>query len=132
MAEYTGYLRLCRYCDAVWNELHGEESELCLCRIKLAKKELRLIDKSNPQHHMPKKRGKLRTIHKRYKGICFYCKEKTMFDVFDKNPTLDHYMPKSKGGSNKNENLVLSCRKCNSAKADLMPEEFLTTTILTP
>lgn len=32
--------------------------------------------------------------------------------------TLDHVLPKSKGGSNRKRNLVYSCRACNAAKGD--------------
>ena len=35
--------------------------------------------------------------------------------------TIDHYIPKSKGGSNALENLRISCRECNLSKADQMP-----------
>jgi 5-methylcytosine-specific restriction endonuclease McrA len=37
--------------------------------------------------------------------------------------TLDHVMPRSRGGNSSWENLVASCRKCNNRKGDRLPEE---------
>ena len=37
--------------------------------------------------------------------------------------TLDHVVPKSRGGKNAWENLVACCGKCNHRKADRTPEE---------
>lgn len=45
---------------------------------------------------------------------CFYCKVK----LFRKEATVDHVIPKSKGGLNKPENYVIACKKCNDDKGD--------------
>lgn len=50
-------------------------------------------------------------IYRRDGYSCMYCND-------DKNLTLDHVYPKSKGGSNDWENLVTCCKKCNSKKQD--------------
>ena len=63
-----------------------------------------------------------------YGGRCFYCgieiyvanlgpRSDSMFNV-------DHKIPKSRGGTNKKDNLVCSCRKCNYSKGTLTVEEF--------
>ena len=39
--------------------------------------------------------------------------------------TIDHVVPKSKGGSNGNENLVAACASCNRKKGGRPIEEFL-------
>ncbi|MFN7929969.1 MAG: HNH endonuclease [Blastocatellia bacterium] len=50
---------------------------------------------------------------------CQYCGLKgTAFDL-----TLDHIMPKSKGGRTIAENLVAACTPCNNRKADRTPDE---------
>ncbi len=50
---------------------------------------------------------------------CQYCgKRGSAFDL-----TLDHIMPKSRGGRTVAENLVSSCRVCNNRKGDRTPEE---------
>ena len=52
---------------------------------------------------------------------CFYCKNELAII----SSTLDHYYPKSLGGSNKIENLVLSCIKCNQSKGNKILSEAL-------
>lgn len=37
---------------------------------------------------------------------------------------IDHVVPLSRGGSNWPSNLALSCKRCNRAKRDLMPEDW--------
>ncbi len=71
-----------------------------------------------------------RYIHLPYKGVvltrqnvfkrdglaCQYCG--TM-----KNLTLDHVIPRSKGGKSSWLNLVTACRHCNAKKGDRTPEQ---------
>ncbi|MEI6428752.1 MAG: HNH endonuclease [Pseudanabaena sp. ELA607] len=50
---------------------------------------------------------------------CWWGTHCSSSDVFTLDElTLDHLMPKSKGGSNNPENLRLACRKCNSSRGD--------------
>jgi 5-methylcytosine-specific restriction endonuclease McrA len=50
---------------------------------------------------------------------CQYCGRRgTAFDL-----TLDHILPKSRGGRTVAENLVASCKPCNNRKGDRTPEE---------
>jgi 5-methylcytosine-specific restriction endonuclease McrA len=50
---------------------------------------------------------------------CQYCGRRgTAFDL-----TLDHILPKSRGGRTAAENLVASCKRCNNRKGDRTPEE---------
>lgn len=37
--------------------------------------------------------------------------------------TLDHVVPRSRGGAGSWENLVAACRRCNNRKGDRLPEE---------
>ena len=56
---------------------------------------------------------KRREIFERDKWICQYCGE----EVNQQNATLDHYVPKSKGGNNSKENLKTCCLLCNGIKS---------------
>lgn len=38
--------------------------------------------------------------------------------------TLDHVIPRSRGGSNKPNNITTACNSCNSQKGDKTPEEW--------
>jgi len=50
---------------------------------------------------------------------CQYCGVKgTVFDL-----TLDHILPRSRGGRTLAENLVAACRECNNRKGDRTPDE---------
>lgn len=54
---------------------------------------------------------------------CFYCdKEVSSFEV-------EHMLPKAKGGSNRIDNLTLSCHSCNQKKGTLTAEEFIKQTL---
>jgi len=48
------------------------------------------------------------------KHECFYCGD----SLNDWTRTVDHIIPKSKGGILSNDNKVWSCKRCNSFKAD--------------
>jgi 5-methylcytosine-specific restriction endonuclease McrA len=37
--------------------------------------------------------------------------------------TLDHVLPKSRGGKTSWQNLVTACKKCNGYKGDHLPQE---------
>ena len=58
-------------------------------------------------------------IEIRDNNTCQYCGKK----LSRHNKTIDHVIPKSKGGQNTWENVVLCCRKCNRKKGDKTPEE---------
>ncbi|NEQ74969.1 MAG: HNH endonuclease [Okeania sp. SIO2C9] len=55
----------------------------------------------------------------KFNRTCVYCGTKEA--VFN----LDHFHPKSRGGSDKVSNLVLSCVQCNQNKRARLPTEFL-------
>ncbi|MCC5908179.1 MAG: HNH endonuclease [Balneolaceae bacterium] len=57
-----------------------------------------------------------RNIMKRDRSTCQYCG--TRSDL-----TLDHVLPKSRGGADSWENLVTACNTCNVKKGNRTPEE---------
>ena len=60
-----------------------------------------------------------KNIIKRDDGICQYCACK----LNSKNSTVDHVLPKSRGGINSWTNLVASCHPCNLRKGNRTPSE---------
>lgn len=56
-------------------------------------------------------------IFQRDGNRCVYC-------GLSADLTLDHVIPKSRGGSHEPENLVTACRPCNSSKGARTPEEW--------
>ena len=64
--------------------------------------------------HLSKQSAKRQFRHDiRYSwgGMCCYCREK-------KATSLDHVVPRSKGGSNLRSNLVPACRSCQESKGN--------------
>lgn len=53
-------------------------------------------------------------VYKKTPGVCWYCG----YDINHKNRTIDHVIPRSKGGGDEYENLVPACSDCNRLKGD--------------
>ena len=51
--------------------------------------------------------------------ICQYCNKQFL----EKDLSVDHMLPKSRGGERTWTNLVTACKKCNQKKANRTPEE---------
>lgn len=58
-------------------------------------------------------------VYKRDNYTCVYCGSNVR-----KFLTLDHVVPRSKGGQDSWENLVTACKRCNNEKSDLTLEEY--------
>ncbi len=53
---------------------------------------------------------------------CAYCGKKFgLNEIFGYNAEIDHIIPRSKGGTNRQFNLALVCRECNQKKTNLTP-----------
>jgi 5-methylcytosine-specific restriction endonuclease McrA len=76
------------------------------------------IIRLNEYVHVPYKGVMLsrQNIFKRDNHQCQYCGSRT-------DLTLDHVIPRSRGGVTSWENLVTACKHCNSRKGDYTPEE---------
>ncbi len=55
-------------------------------------------------------------IYKRDGNACVYCNSTDRL-------TLDHVLPRSRGGRDSWDNLVTACQRCNTEKGDRTPEE---------
>lgn len=65
------------------------------------------------------KQDKIILIKRRDGHNCFLCKE----PFVGEQPTIDHWIPRSAGGSDDVSNLRLSHKKCNILKGDIIPNE---------
>ena len=70
---------------------------------------------------LPSYRTHKHTLYGRQEGTCAGCR--VMFPF--RNMTVDHVVPRSKGGSNHLDNLQLLCAACNSMKGARSQEEFI-------
>lgn len=53
-------------------------------------------------------------------GVCWLCKRA----MFESEITVDHIIPKARGGSGERENLMAAHGRCNSYRGDIAIEEF--------
>jgi len=60
-----------------------------------------------------------RNISRRDRHACQYCGEQRAL----RDLTIDHVVPRSRGGRSTWENCVVACVSCNSRKANRLPEE---------
>ena len=67
-------------------------------------------------------------IFERDQNICQYCNKY----FSGKELTLDHVLPKSRGGSNAWSNLVAACKNCNQKKGDKTLREADMTLLIKP
>lgn len=57
---------------------------------------------------------------------CAYCGARFNSEIPALNFSLDHFVPKTMGGSNDITNLLPCCLKCNGSKAGHLPDEWYT------
>lgn len=58
-------------------------------------------------------------------GRCHYCGCSLLDDGNeDMSPTIDHVVPRSRGGRNHKANKRIACKKCNNEKGDMTVAEY--------
>ncbi|MCY4069023.1 MAG: HNH endonuclease [Acidimicrobiaceae bacterium] len=63
----------------------------------------------------PRRSPNRRAIFARDRDSCQYCGARA--------ETMDHVLPRSRGGQHTWENVVAACRRCNASKRDRLPSE---------
>lgn len=76
---------------------------------------IRLVTYVRVPHDRHARRITRRAVFARDHWSCQYCGSKTTL-------TIDHVVPRSKGGASDWENIVASCAPCNRRKGDLLPD----------
>ena len=79
------------------------------------------IPRRADQGLLPNYRTHKHTLFGRQEGVCAGCE--VMFPF--RNMTIDHIVPRSKGGADHLDNLQLLCGACNSVKGDRSQPEFI-------
>ena len=72
--------------------------------------------------YVPHRRSKSpckKNVYRRDENRCQYCACHLNY----KNASIDHVMPRSRGGDNSWTNIVSSCKTCNRRKGNRTPEE---------
>jgi 5-methylcytosine-specific restriction endonuclease McrA len=71
-------------------------------------------------------RGMKRKVLAKTSGRCWYCGVMLAqhYPLKPTSETLDHLIPKCRGGTNDVANLVPTCRRCNLAKDSMTLEEY--------
>lgn len=70
---------------------------------------------------------RVRALCVKQAGRCFYCQLTMDFSLAQPHPrapTRDHLTPRSRGGKNTRDNVVLACYLCNHQKGDMTLDEF--------
>ena len=60
------------------------------------------------------------SIFESWEWKCAYCDK----EVDTKSATIDHIIPKFKGGHNVKSNMICSCSKCNRSKGSVLLEDW--------
>jgi hypothetical protein len=71
-----------------------------------------------------------RELHKRQKGKCYYCHREmllnqSLYDHPKRACTVDHKVPRARGGARGGDNIVGACGECNTLKGCLTDREFM-------
>jgi len=103
-----------------WASLRVAEEEPCVRTVSLRLKipEVVLL---NDYDSFPRRRVTFsrRNIYRRDRYTCQYCGSKPALEDL----SVDHLIPRSRGGNSTWTNCVLSCLKCNRRKGDRTAEE---------
>ena len=91
-------------------ELHSESSTLARPVV------IRLVSYVKVPRDAHRRKITRRAVFARDSWTCQYCGSRS-------NLTVDHVIPRSKGGSSSWENIVASCAPCNRRKGDLLPRQ---------
>ena len=112
------------YTWSQWLELIPKPNEPCIRTPKLRIKIPEVI-KLSKYHLIPHSSSKLtrKSLYKRDNFTCMYCGKCSPENISVENLTIDHVIPKSRGGLTRWDNVVIACGTCNQIKGDKFLED---------
>lgn len=121
--EIAAEVRHCARCNNPYNSPHVQRihcSDLC--------REMDRMDRGIGLYHGWISQAERNMLYQRDSYVCWICHKvcDTTVDAQRHNdaPTLDHLVPRSKGGTHEHGNLRTACRGCNSRRGDRDAHEF--------
>jgi 5-methylcytosine-specific restriction endonuclease McrA len=69
-------------------------------------------------------RARRLAIYMRDNFTCMYCGLNLLHSNNPHDVTLDHLVPRSRGGNNRTTNLITACRSCNSSRQAMSWRKF--------
>lgn len=102
-----------------WADIEPKQGQLSIrtSRLSLLAPEVILLTSHTKTHN--KIMFTRRNVIRRDKQICQYCGKHILYSDL----TIDHILPRSRGGKSSWDNCVASCFTCNSNKDNMTPEE---------
>ncbi len=99
-------------------EVRVDEPHVCSVDARIPIPEVVVLQRFNS---VPRQRVAFsrRNLTRRDRNLCQYCGRRPR----DSELSIDHVLPRSRGGSTSWENCVLACAPCNRRKADRLPRE---------
>lgn len=73
------------------------------------------------KRHQEWKKKRKKDLGARQNWLCFYCRRQLSKATL----TIDHIIPKSKGGGNHIDNMVGACFPCNNQRGNMDAGQFL-------
>lgn len=121
--EIAAELRSCARCDGPYNSPYIQRAHCSdLCR------ELDRKDRGVDLYHGWISQAERTMLYERDNYTCWMCNKVCDTDVDPQKhgdaPTLDHLVPRSRGGTHEHSNLRTACRDCNSRRGDRDASEF--------
>lgn len=107
-----GQIDICSKDGCSWFKVFGYRCEDRHLHPKDAFLYVKKFPKNTPQQGVAQ--SKRKKVYDSENGICYLCGKKVRYTEM----TIDHVIPRSKGGSNKLENLKPTHKSCNFIKAD--------------
>ena len=104
-------------CKPRFSRIDAPHQKLIKCRKRIARSEHRRRTLAQKNHDVRFTPDQLCQHLSMFAKGCVYCDK-------DCKPTLDHFIPISRGGSNCLSNFVPACKSCNSSKNASDPKEW--------